>query len=318
MSFWNTFRFSQLATTVLRVDDRLRVVLSKPWFAPTPLGVFLRLSVAVGIGVVLALGVIVAASLPRDRMVLVLGAMAAPFAVMIVNNLRLLFLSVIPFEIALPIDTNLNYNYKAAEFSALGGFNISLTTMMLGVLYALWIAQLLAQQGKLHRSMPIIPIPHLLYFVVVACSWFYAYDPVLSLNEIILVFYALLIHIYIVSTVRNKAELHHLVIILMAAIAVQGVLMMMVRVISDDIYLGPIFVRFDSETSRVGGSTGSPNGTASYLTMLLPICVVALVNAKKHWIKLLAGGSFLLGHNRPVSYPITRRIDWLRVGNRMA
>lgn len=230
----------------------------------------------------------------KNRM-MVLLLMLLPFAMMLVNNLRLVMLAVIPFETAIPVDTHLNYRDDLAVYSAIAGFNISTSAIVLVALYFFWITQMLSQRGELAHLFPRVSLPHLGYFLATLLSMRVATDPSMTLNEVIIIFYALLMTTYIISTFSRREELQFMMIVVCAVLVLQGLLMIAVFLIRDDIRVGPLFVRYDSHTTRVGGTLGSPNGAATYLVMLLPITVVGMAMFQQRWLKQLAAAAFVLG-----------------------
>ncbi len=295
MTVWHNLRQIRAAPLLLRIDNLFHRYVTYQIMAPTPIGFALRVVLAAVVGVVLSAGVVFATTLPRDRMFILIAMMIAPFAMMVVNDLRKVLLTVIPLEIAIPIDTYLNYQHEPAESGAIGGFNVSLSTAVLLALYFFWFAQLLSQRGDLAHCYPRVSISHVLYLVATAISVRVATSVSLTINEMILIFYALLIHTYIYSTFRRREELEYMVLVLLGAIILQGLLMAAVFALRNDIRVGPLFVRFDSHTGRVGGTVGSPNGAGSYLIMLLPVTVTAMAMMQQRWQKILGAAAFIMG-----------------------
>lgn len=295
MTVWHRIRQVRAAPSLLRLDNLFHRYVTYQVLAPTWVGFVLRLLLTVLVGLAVGAGVIFATSLSRTYMMMLIGIMIVPFAVMVVNNLRMLLLGLLVFEMAIALDSNLNYQFGPAESGAIGGLNISLSTVALIALYFFWIAQLLSQRGVLAHQLPRFSIAHVAFFSFTVFSMLRAYDPELSLNEVILYFYALLIHIYVFSTFTRRSELEFMVVMMMIATSIQALLMIAVFVLRRDIDVGPLFVRFDSSTSRVGGTVGAPNGAAMYLVMMLPASVLSMAAMPRRWHKLLGAASFVLG-----------------------
>ncbi len=295
MSLWYNFSQLRSAPLLLRIDNLIHRYVTHQILAPTRIGIAMRATLTVLIGIMIGVGVTVAGDMSSKNRLMVLVLMLLPFAMMLVNNLRLVMLAIIPFETAIPVDTNLNYREDLAVYSAIAGFNISITAIVLVALYFFWITQMLAQRGELARLFPKVSLPHLGYFLATLLSMRVATDPSMTLNEVILIFYALLLTTYIISTFSRREELQFMMIVVCAVLVLQGLLMIGVFLIRDDIRVGPLFVRFDSHTGRVGGTLGSPNGAATYLVMMLPITVVGMAMFQKRWLKQLATAAFILG-----------------------
>src|SRR2546426_12821121 len=101
-------------------------------------------SVMVGtVGIVLGIYTTTALSLPSQWALLFILAVLCLFIVMIIGDVRKLLLAVILLDIPFQLDINLGYRADAAELGALGGLNVSVTTISLIVLYALWLGELL-------------------------------------------------------------------------------------------------------------------------------------------------------------------------------
>lgn len=295
MTFWHNLSQIRSAPSLLRIDNLIHRYVTHQLFAPTRIGIAVRVLVTVLIGMVIGVGVTVAGDMSSKNRMMVLALMLLPFAMMLVNNLRLVMLAVIPFETAIPLDTNLNYREDLAVYSAIAGFNISITAIVLVALYFFWITQMLSQRGELAHLFPRVSLPHLGYFLATLLSLRVAADPSMTMNEVILIFYALMMTTYIISTFSRREELQFMMTVVCAVLVLQGLLMIAVFLIRDDIRVGPLFVRYDSHTTRVGGTLGSPNGAATYLVMLLPITVVGMAMFQKRWLKQLAAAAFVLG-----------------------
>ena len=189
---------------------------------------------------------------------------------LMIGQLQKLLLAVIILEIPIQIDKSYLYNEEAASFSALGGFNISLTTLCLFALYALWLAELLAmpqpEQGS-PKPVSVSKAPFL-YVTIVALSIFVASDAMLALFEVNLLVQALLIFIYVAFRVRTPQDVRYVMLVLMIGLFLQCILMGILAITRESFAIGTVTARIDFGT-RVGGTVGSPNSTASYFTLLL-------------------------------------------------
>ncbi len=295
MTLWHNLSQIRSAPSLLRIDNLIHRYITYQLFAPTRIGLAVRLLGTVLIGLVIGVGVTVAGDMSSKNRMMVLLLMLLPFAMMLVNNLRLVMLAIIPFETAIPVDTYLNYRHDMAVYSAISGFNISISAIILVGLYFFWITQLLSQRGELAHLFPRVSLPHLGYFLATLLSMRVATDPSMTLNEVIIIFYALLLLTYIISTFSRQEELQFMMIVACAVLVLQGLLMIAVFVLRNDIRVGPLFVRFDSHTGRVGGTLGSPNGAASYLLLMLPITVVGMAMFQQLRLKQLSAAAFVLG-----------------------
>lgn len=191
-------------------------------------------------------------------------------AALMVGQLQKLLLVVLILEIPIQVDKSYLYNEKAASFSALGGFNISLTTVCLVILYALWLAELLAkpQSARGDGSLVRLSRAPFIYVGVVALSMLTASDTMLALFEVNLLLQALLIFIYVAYRVRTPDDLQLVMMTLLLGIFIQCLIVGLLAVTRESFTIGTITARIDFG-ARIGGTVGSPNSAASYFTLLL-------------------------------------------------
>src|SRR5436305_57342 len=104
--------------------------------------------VVVAAATILGVGTAAASLLPARLVPLALLAIVCPFLAMMVRDPRRLLLALIVLDIPLQMDVHLFYRFEPAKLGALGGLNISLTTVALVGLYVLWLAQYLARVGR--------------------------------------------------------------------------------------------------------------------------------------------------------------------------
>ena len=150
MAFWRTTPLQR------RVEwgALLRAARLSPLRAsPAGRASLLQWSVVGVVSIVLGIFAIGAATLPSRLMPIAVLVALCPFAVAIVGDARRLFLGLILLDMPLQQDVNLLFNLDAAKFGALGGLNISITTVSLVVLYAMWLSELLAKAQTPARSL---------------------------------------------------------------------------------------------------------------------------------------------------------------------
>lgn len=220
------------------------------------------------LGIGLGIYVLVAAFLPIHLASILIFAVLFAMIAAALGQVKKLLLGVILIELPFQFDVYMNYRSLASDLNALPGYNISLTTLCLVILYGLWVVELLANRTHLSPSflrLAVLPFP---YIVFAGLSIFVARDTELAAFEIFLLLQALLLYVYILYAVRSREEVLFVVGVLLVGIALQGVLMMALRAIGSSIVLGPVTARIDPD-QRVGGTIGSPNTAASYLIMLL-------------------------------------------------
>ena len=128
------------------------------------------------VGAGLGVYTLIAASLPQQWALLGLLVVLFPLVAMIAGGMRRLLLGIIIIEIPLQIDVYLRYREEPAALGAVGGVNLSLTTLCLAVLYAMWLAELLAKQARPPNLLVRMSLPFVAYLGVVIASTAVARD----------------------------------------------------------------------------------------------------------------------------------------------
>ena len=248
-------------------------------------------SVAIPVGVVLGAYVLVFASLSRRWMVLSVLLILCLLVLLIVPNTKRLLLSIHLLEIPIQLDIYLNHRQQAEEMNALSGFNFSLTTVCLLVLYILWWTDSLTKNPTAHRPLVRASVPLILYFAAVALSVLFAQDYELAAFELFLLAQAYLLFIYIVHATRTRKDVLFVVTMLAIGLLMQGLLMIGLRGIGHSVSIATILARIDGG-QRVGGTIGSPNGAASYLgLLLLPVLSLLFTQESRSYKWLVAVAS---------------------------
>lgn len=262
--------------------------------APVERASVLQWTIAAAVALALGLYLVVAISWRPDWAPFFTLAALFPFLAMIVRDVRRLLLAVVLVEISVPLDISLLTDWSANSLGAIGGLYVSVTTFCLVALYALWAVELLAKVTPIRRSWcrPILPL--ITYLAGAALSVVVARALNLFLFELFLLAQAFLIAVYIIKTVRSRQDVLFILTILLFGLAFQGAVMIGLRMVGHSIYAARISARIDAG-GRVGGTIGSPNTAASYLTLLLAPALSVLVTPLKRRYKALAALSFGLG-----------------------
>jgi putative inorganic carbon (HCO3(-)) transporter len=244
----------------------------------------------VAIGLIAAQAATTGSLVPVFAVVLILAAFAAAFL-----GTRRLFIAAVVLDIPLMWDINFFYRGDAPYP---GGLNVSITSLALAGLYALWIARALAGRRpapplRLHTA-----IAALAYVGLTTLSVAVAEDRTLALFGTLLLVQSLLVFLYFSSTL-SRADL----LFVMSTLAL-GVVLESVAVIAS-YYVGHDFAfagvaghGYDAEPGslyRPGGTIGSPNVAGSFLGIVLVPVLMLLVSPVSRGVRLLAGAAFPLG-----------------------
>ena len=255
---------------------------------------------ALGIGLgAYAVGI---STLESRWLVLLLLAVMGPFVLMVVGEVRRVLLAALLLDVPLQIDTHLNFRTELAELGALGGWNVSLTTVALIGLYGLWAMELLAQPRRAARPAFRASLPLGLYVTVAMLSILVAYDAQLAWFEVFLFGQMFLMFLYVVSTVRTRADVVFVISLLLAGLALEGLLMVVLRFAGSGAAIPGLAARVDvaaaaqGQTTRLVGTLGGANMAAAYLSLLLPLALGSFLLARLGPLhRLLAVAAFMFG-----------------------
>lgn len=232
---------------------------------------------------------------------LLIMAALLPAVGIIVGDLRRLFLAALIFDVPFSIGHHFGYNLDAAKLGSLGGLDISVTTVALPALYALWIGSALARRGDGTRPWLRPAIPLALYVGFAILSIRQASSPSLSVFELFMLVQSLMIFVYVASTVRTREDVVFMLVVLATSVLLESLLMIATYTTKHDFSFAGISTRLDPATSaidnvsRVGGTVGGPNAAAAFLDMLLaPILALALAPVRQSY-RLVAAGAFVFG-----------------------
>jgi putative inorganic carbon (hco3(-)) transporter len=289
MAFWRAERPPKQVSWVTAMFVRRRTAL-------TGQGSILQWAIAGTVGIVLGIYTVGVASLPPQWTALLVIAGLCPFVVMIIGNVRRLLLAIIILDIPFQVDVHAAYRYDIAELNALGGLSISVTMVSLVVLYALWLGELLGRMKRQSRpqvwTSTTLSLTAFLAFTTL--SMMVARDVTLSLYELFLLSQMFLLYIYVVATVHTRQDVLFIATMLLIGLVLESLVMIGLRFVGHSITVAGILARIDGGT-RVGGTLGSPNVAASYLSLFLTLAMSVLLTRLGQSYKLLAMLAFGLG-----------------------
>lgn len=254
----------------------------------------LQALIVVLVGIVLGASVLALPLFPKQWAVLVILGLLAPFVMLIAGNVQRLMLAIIAIEIPIQLDKYFFFQEPMANLGAIGGLNISVTTICLCVLYALWIAELLVRFVQPERHLFRQSLPLFAYLGAVGLSLLVAQDVQLASFELFLLFQTFLLYVYLLHAMRTREDVKFLMKMLLIGLIVEGSIMIGARLLGHGLSLANITIRVDPD-GRVGGTIGSPNGAAAYLLLLLTPALSLLLTPSNKWTKTLAVCAFGLG-----------------------
>jgi O-antigen ligase len=246
------------------------------------------------VGVVLGAYVVTTAYLPQRWALLALVVVVFPFVAMVAGGVQRLLLAIVIIDIPLQMDVYLGYREDIAALGTVGGLNLSVTTLCLAILYAVWLAEQLAGHSTPPRPLLRVSLPFLGYLGAVVASAAVAREYSLAGFQIFLLVQMFLLYVYVVHAVRSRQGASFVVAMLLVGLVVVSLVIIGVRLVGHDISVGGITARIDGY-GRVSGLFGTPNAVAGYLSLLLAPAASVLLTGLPFRYKWLAACAFAVG-----------------------
>ena len=221
-------------------------------------------------------------------------AILAPFLALTSSWVPRFLLAVIILDIPLQVGTHLYYRESDAAVGAMGGLSLSATTIALAGLYVSWLIRTLIRRNFRQRSSLRISIALLLYILVNVLSISVAQDVPLALFEVTLLVESSLLFLYVANVIRTRPDVLFVVVLLLIACLAESALMIAMRltVTPSTMWDLPIHLRADwaahGTFMRIGGTVGSPNVAAAYLSISLALGASVLFTSLTRTYKVLA------------------------------
>lgn len=246
----------------------------------------------------------------------VFAALCTPLTWLLGERAKNFLLAMAILNIAMPAGIHLSYREDVTAFGALGGFNITLTTIALAGLY---LPLLVVYRRGVAVRFSRFSTPLALYTLFSGLSLLAAGDVTLGAYEVFLIVQLFLLHLYLVNALVSWGDALLIVRYLLIGLVAQALLMIALAaglaqvallnaetrvddqnpsVLTRQINILGIKGRIDERMtggSRVGGSVGAPNGAASYLTGVTTIALGVLLSSFRRPYKLLAGTGVAAG-----------------------
>jgi putative inorganic carbon (hco3(-)) transporter len=221
-------------------------------------------------------------------------AVMTPFVALTQSYVQRILLAVIVLDIPLQFGTHLFYNEKLEEYGAMGGLSVSAATLALVGLYLGWFTKALANPKGEDRGQFHVSAPLLVYLGIAILSIFVAADARLASFETCLFLESLLLYIYIANCVRSRQDTLFVVTVLLAGGLIESLVVIVLSFtgMPSTIWGLPTHIHIDAGVRggymRTGGTLGSPNSTAAYLSILLSMAASMLFTSLGRLHKLFA------------------------------
>ena len=217
------------------------------------------------------------------------------------GSVQRLLLACALVDIPLQIDSNYAYLHEAAELGAVSGFNVSVTTIALALLYAGWLIGIAVNP---HRSwrVPLGPIlPLALYALCTALSLVVARDVGLYGRGLFLLVQMFLLGLYLVAWIRTWRDVRFVVACLLGGLVLESLIILGLGLAGEGFRVAGLTGRVDAYSeefgplARFGGTVGSPNNASAYLQMLLAPALAVLATGLGPLCRTLAVAGLGLG-----------------------
>src|SRR5262249_47747384 len=121
-------------------------------------------------GLILGVLTVESCSLPRRWALLLMAALLFIFTLPVIKSLRKLLLAIILCDIPFRIDIHLGFREEVARLGSDSGFDVSVTTIALTILYAMWLSEFLSKRARTPRLSLQSYLPLVLYLAFAALS----------------------------------------------------------------------------------------------------------------------------------------------------
>jgi O-antigen ligase len=230
------------------------------------------------------------------RAPLIAGA-AVALVLALAPNARRLLLAVVLLDVPLQVGRFFAYQDGPANLGAIGGVELSLTTVAIICLWAMRLVEAPRPDASSRwRAAKPVALPLVLYVAVVAISAAFAGDVALSFFEIVMLVQTLAVFLYIATSLADRAEVLFAVDWILVGLVLQGALAVWLRLGGAAIDVAGIESRVDEGAfERFGGTIGAPNTAAAYFGMLLIVALAVLLAPVAPRRRALAGAALVLG-----------------------
>jgi len=179
------------------------------------------------------------------------------------------------FFASIPLDFDIHLSYRE-YVGTFNGLLLNLTDLSLLSLFLFWIFRRIAKRESIPFSFPLM-LPTLVFFLAHFTSLIYAEDISLSILSIVQIAKILFLFWFLVHAMEDEALLSLAWKFLVICIILESLICSLQFITKTNFTTTmKIAENYGEEVFRVGGTTGSPNVTASYLGSLLVIPIISL------------------------------------------
>lgn len=205
------------------------------------------------------------------------------------------------FEVPLQFDKYFGFQETHANLGAVAGINVSVTTLSLIGLYAIWMLSSAIRKGVARQPL-ILGIPMLVYIILMAISGFRATNSFLTLCDLAVVAQAYLLFFYLANRIKTHEDVYFCVCVLGVTVAFQAFLIFGLAALGPSAHgkrfnIGPLLLSVWSDGRPAGSMHSAVLAGSTIGLMWLPLVGLAFSKVRKHlvWFALATMLAGLLG-----------------------
>src|SRR5580700_3797585 len=174
-------------------------------------------------------------------------ALLSPWVFLMSESTQKVLLAVVILDIPIQFGTHLFYHKTNALMGALGGWNLSATTIALTGLYLSWLVRILTKRDSKERAPLHLNFSLLLYLSTMVISMAVAQDAELAFFEVFLVAQSCLVYFYVANAIRTRRDVMFVVYMLLTGCLLESIVMIAMRlfVTPATAWDGPIHINAD-------------------------------------------------------------------------
>jgi putative inorganic carbon (HCO3(-)) transporter len=250
------------------------------------------------IGAFIGIAVVTIADLPNAVFFVVTLALAFPFVIFCVKDLRRFTLAALLFTIPISLDVNFMHSFELQAGASTAGISIT-DIFVLGLLF-IWLIEIATNDEPYAVFLGRITIPAILYFEAAVLSMLWAPRIDLAFMEVFRMLKVFLLFYILLNNIRDKRDIRLALWVIISTVALESIVAGLQILKGGRLglaFLGEAPPDPDAATSlwRVMGTLGHPNKLATFLELLLPLLMGAFLIEKKVWLKITSIGIFGLG-----------------------
>jgi len=236
-----------------------------------------------GVGVAAGMVLFVALGYSLEFLLLAAAGIAGLAILIAVKDWRRFLLMGAVFTIPLQIDVNFMHSFEYQAGASTAG--ISLSDLFLFGLLLVNFLEMAIQKKTTAAFFAVISVPAILYFEMAVLSMVWAPRLDLAFMEVFRMFKVLLFYFVLIANVRSARDLRLVLWVLCASLAFQSIIAMLQTWKGGLLglsFLGEAVPDPDRDVTvwRVMGTLGHPNKLATFVELLISICLALFVIEK--------------------------------------